>query len=153
MDYETDKERKDALPETKPVGDDIALGQGAVITLDGEVVNASGHRDQLHRGYGLLSICGLAMTVDNAWVVLGTSMTIAICRPPRRPALAGKLSNDGGADNGGPPGILYELLVAGMYYMFIAASVAEVRPFPSRIPSLPLPLFARRVQANDTGPS
>jgi hypothetical protein len=32
-------------------------------------------------------------------------------------------------DNGGPPGILYELLVAGIYYCFIAASLAEVGNF------------------------
>ena len=30
------------------------------------------------------------------------------------------------ADNGGPPGVLYELLVACFYYAFIAASIAEV---------------------------
>ena len=45
----------------------------------GEVVNASGHRDQLQRQYGLLSICGLALTIDNAWVALGGSITVSIC--------------------------------------------------------------------------
>ena len=30
------------------------------------------------------------------------------------------------ADNGGPAGVLYELLVACFYYSFIAASIAEV---------------------------
>ena len=30
-------------------------------------------------------------------------------------------------DNGGPAGVLYELLVACFYYAFIAASIAEVR--------------------------
>ena len=49
-----------------------------VVTLEGEVVNASGHRDQLKRQYGLLAICGLALTVDNAWVVLGLSLSISI---------------------------------------------------------------------------
>ena len=29
-------------------------------------------------------------------------------------------------DNGGPAGVLYELLVACFYYAFIAASIAEV---------------------------
>jgi hypothetical protein len=33
------------------------------------------------------------------------------------------------ADNGGGPGVLYELLVAGIYYCFIAASLAEVGDF------------------------
>ena len=45
----------------------------------GEVINASGHRDQLKRHYGLLSICGLALTIDNAWVALGGSITVSIC--------------------------------------------------------------------------
>ena len=44
-----------------------------------EVVNASGHKDQLTRQYGLLSICGLALTIDNAWVALGGSLTVSIC--------------------------------------------------------------------------
>ena len=30
-------------------------------------------------------------------------------------------------DNGGPAGVLYELLVACIYYGFLAASIAEVR--------------------------
>ncbi|EXJ61754.1 hypothetical protein A1O7_02184, partial [Cladophialophora yegresii CBS 114405] len=34
-----------------------------------EIVNASGHVDQLHRQCDLLSICGLALTTDIAWVV------------------------------------------------------------------------------------
>lgn len=48
------------------------------IVQDGEVVNASGHRDQLQRHYGLLSICGLALTIDNAWVALGGSIAVSI---------------------------------------------------------------------------
>lgn len=47
-----------------------------------EVINASGHRDQLDRQYGILSICGMALTVDNAWVAIGTSMNVAICEFP-----------------------------------------------------------------------
>ena len=50
----------------------------SVITKDGVVVNASGHRDQLDRQYGLFSICGLALTIDNAWVALGGSLTVSI---------------------------------------------------------------------------
>lgn len=40
-----------------------------------------------------------------------------------------RTSTDGLVDNGGPAGVLYELLVACFYYGFIAASIAEVRPF------------------------
>ncbi|KAF6220398.1 hypothetical protein HO133_002830 [Letharia lupina] len=48
------------------------------IVQGGEVINASGHRDQLQRHYGLLSICGLALTIDNAWVALGGSIAVSI---------------------------------------------------------------------------
>ena len=50
----------------------------SVIGENGEVVNASGHKDQLQRHYGLLSICGLALTIDNAWVALGGSISVSI---------------------------------------------------------------------------
>lgn len=78
-----------------------------VMVVEGEMINVSGHRDQLQRNYGILSICGLALTVDNAWVAIGTSLTTSIY-------------------NGGPPGVLYEFLVAIFYYSFIAASIAEL---------------------------
>lgn len=96
----SEKSRKRSIQSVKD-------GEDVVITLDGEIINASGHRDQLHRQYGLLSICGLALTVDNAWVALGTSLAISIY-------------------NGGPPGVLYELLLAAFYYSFLAASIAEL---------------------------
>ena len=48
------------------------------ILLGGEIINASGHPDQLKRHYGLLSICGLALTIDNAWVALGGSIAVSI---------------------------------------------------------------------------
>jgi choline transport protein len=51
-----------------------------VNTVEGEEVNASGHRDQLTRQYGIWSICGLALTIDNAWIALGGSITVAIGR-------------------------------------------------------------------------
>jgi len=53
--------------------------QTSIVGEHGEVINASGHRDQLKRHYGLLSICGLALTIDNAWVALGGSITVSIC--------------------------------------------------------------------------
>lgn len=77
------------------------------INDQGSEVNASGHKDQLTRQYGLASICGLALTVDNAWVAFGGSLTVAIA-------------------NGGAPGVLYELLTACIYYGLIAASIAEL---------------------------
>lgn len=57
---------------------DASNRRTSVVAKDGTVVNASGHRDQLQRQYGLLSICGLALTIDNAWVALGGSLTVSI---------------------------------------------------------------------------
>lgn len=51
-----------------------------VVAEEGELVNASGHRDELKRQYGLWSICGLALTVDNAWVALGGSIAVSISK-------------------------------------------------------------------------
>jgi hypothetical protein len=48
-------------------------------TLDGEAVNASGHHDELQRHYSIWSLCGLALTVDNAWIALGGSLYVAAC--------------------------------------------------------------------------
>ncbi|KZV95062.1 putative amino acid transporter [Exidia glandulosa HHB12029] len=81
--------------------------------VDSGEFNASGHSDQLPRQYGLLAICATALTIDNAWVVLGGSFVVAIA-------------------NGGPPGVLYELLVACAYYFVVGACIAELA---SSIPS------------------
>ncbi len=85
----------------------------SVVSKEGTVVNASGHRDQLQRQYGLWSICGLALTIDNAWIAFGGSLSVSVL-------------------NGGPPGILYEYITACVYYAFIGASIAELA---SAVPS------------------
>ena len=53
-------------------------GGNIVTVIEGEEVNASGHRDQLQRQYSIWSICGLALTIDNAWVALGGSIVVAV---------------------------------------------------------------------------
>ncbi|KAI5474227.1 hypothetical protein MNV49_003874 [Pseudohyphozyma bogoriensis] len=77
------------------------------------VVNASGHKDQLARQYSMLDICCTAISIDSAWYGLGGSVVISMY-------------------NGGGPGVLYELLVACLWYCFISACLAE---FSSSIPS------------------
>jgi choline transport protein len=79
-------------------------GVGEII----HTVNASGHRDQLQRHYGPLQICGLALNIDSAWVAFAGSLILSL-------------------PNGGPAGVLYELLTACIYYGIIAASIAEVQ--------------------------
>jgi len=69
-------------------GEPTNVAQGDTAVVHGQnidyghhhnAINASGHRDQLDRHYGILSICGMALTVDNAWVAIGTSLNVAIC--------------------------------------------------------------------------
>ncbi|CAK7219865.1 hypothetical protein SEUCBS140593_004037 [Sporothrix eucalyptigena] len=99
----TDKpKRSDSMPREA----DEAVGTVIDADYDGEV-NASGHPDQLTRQYGLLRVAGAAITIDNAWVVLGSSISVSIL-------------------NGGIPGILYGLMVAAFYYAFIGLSLAEL---------------------------
>jgi hypothetical protein len=78
-------EKKSSLQdgERKKSLQDLADADDVVFSVNGQLINASGHVDQLNRQYGLLSICGLALTVDNAWVALGTSLSVSICRTPR----------------------------------------------------------------------
>lgn len=56
----------------------------------GELVNPSGHRQELERNFSLLSICAVAVTTGNTWIAQGGSVTTAL-------------------SNGGPPGVIYEL--------------------------------------------
>ncbi|KAJ9158538.1 Amino acid transporter [Coniochaeta hoffmannii] len=80
---------------------------------NGAVVNASGYKDQLKRQYGLIGLAGIALTVDNAWIALGSSISVSIL-------------------NGGPPGIIFGLIVALFYYSFIGLGLAE---FASSVPT------------------
>lgn len=102
--YEANRQNPDSQPG---IIQDISDRRTSVVSKEGEIVNASGHRDQLQRQYGLLSICGLALNINSAWIVFGGSLTISVL-------------------NGGPPGIIYEFIVAVVFYSFIAASIAEL---------------------------
>lgn len=51
-----------------------------VVGETGVRINASGHKDQLARQYGLVGLTGIAVTVNNAWVVLGSSISVSICK-------------------------------------------------------------------------
>lgn len=48
-------------------------------TIDvGEVLNASGHKQELERQFSLLSICSIGITTGNVWAALGGSIVSAI---------------------------------------------------------------------------
>lgn len=48
------------------VSDTAALGE----------VNISGHRQELHRNFGLWSVCGVGIVTGNVWSALGGSIVI-----------------------------------------------------------------------------
>jgi choline transport protein len=52
--------------------------EAVVVIEDGVALNASGWRDQLNRQYNLLSLTSVALTVDNAWAALGSSISVSI---------------------------------------------------------------------------
>jgi hypothetical protein len=50
------------------------------------VINASGHVQELSRGFSLLSLAGVGLVVGNVWPAIGGTILVAIA-------------------NGGPPGV------------------------------------------------
>lgn len=74
---DADKEKE------KPDTTDVAAGELR------ELVNASGHVQELDRNFGFWSICAVSLMTDNAWSAGSGALTVALY-------------------NGGPPGVLYE---------------------------------------------
>lgn len=107
-----------ASEEKKDVG---GPARGSLIpdTEDGELVNAadlvnaSGHVQELDRNFNLLAAAGIGLVVGNVWPAVGGSILVAIF-------------------NGGPPGVIYEFITVSIFYWVIAASIAELA---SAIPS------------------
>lgn len=100
-----EKEKQNSDPSITKDGD---IDQGT-----GELLNASGHVQELRRHFSLLSLAGVGITVGNVWPAVGGSILVALY-------------------NGGPPGVLYQFIVVSVFYWLIAASIAELA---SAIPS------------------
>lgn len=56
---------KDEKPHLEAQDDNIGVG---------EVINASGHKQELERQFGLISICSIGITTGNVWAALGGSI-------------------------------------------------------------------------------
>lgn len=69
-----DRELGRSSPESAGLTEDETVAA----IKNGTVVNASGYKDQLKRQYGLVGLAGIAVTVDNAWVALGSSISVSI---------------------------------------------------------------------------
>lgn len=91
-----------------PILDDNLQGLSA-----DDLVNASGHVQELDRTFGFWAICGQAVMCDNAWAAGAGALVVSLY-------------------NGGGPGVLYGLLASTFFYAFINAGLAELS---SAIPS------------------
>jgi hypothetical protein len=60
-------EKPSSSEKSKPQDVDEAVGEG-------EVLNASGHKQELERNFSLLSICAIGITTGNVWAALGGSI-------------------------------------------------------------------------------
>ncbi|KAH9863709.1 hypothetical protein J1614_009641 [Plenodomus biglobosus] len=101
-----DEDKKLALSESPGLHGDDAVAVG-------EVLNASGHKQELERNFNLLSLCSIGITTGNVWAALGGSIVIALY-------------------NGGPAGVIYEFIAVSACYCMIATCIAEMA---SAIPS------------------
>jgi choline transport protein len=70
-------------------------------------INASGHRQELDRNFGLINICGLAVTSGNTWIAIGGSIVCSIPEP--NTTSYAYRTQVTAIYNGGPPGVIYEL--------------------------------------------
>ncbi|EME38404.1 hypothetical protein DOTSEDRAFT_48634 [Dothistroma septosporum NZE10] len=103
--------RVDQDEKTTPRIDEHSPGNSSLDIA--ELVNASGHVQEIDRSWGIWSICSLALISDNAWAAGAGSLVLALY-------------------NGGGPGVLYGLIAATFFYCFIGACLAELS---SAIPS------------------
>jgi choline transport protein len=96
----------------------------------GEVLNASGHKQELERQFSLLSICSIGITTGNVWAALGGSI---VCPMYFYPSMVSNCASQVIAlYNGGPPGVIYAFIAVSCFYFMIAACIAEMA---SAIPS------------------
>lgn len=78
----SDERRPSKLGQHSPELGENSGDETVAAVQDGTVINASGYKDQLKRQYGLLGLAGIALTVDNAWIALGSSISVSIGTRP-----------------------------------------------------------------------
>lgn len=76
----TEMTSPEVLPGELPL--DQKVGPSAAGELaSNEVINASGHKQELERNFSLINICGVAITTGNTWTAIGGSVVrISLCR-------------------------------------------------------------------------
>ncbi|KAI5460567.1 amino acid/polyamine transporter I [Mariannaea sp. PMI_226] len=86
--------------------DDTEPQKGAVLNDDAAVLQQMGHKQELQRNFGKLSMLGLGFAILNTWTAFSTSMNLAL-------------------PSGGPTAILWGLIVAGLCNLCLASALAE----------------------------
>ncbi|KAF2719798.1 choline transporter [Polychaeton citri CBS 116435] len=98
----------DMSKNLEPTTTEIEKDNGQIVPGSSkDVINTSGHRQELERNFGLWSICATGVVTGNTWTALGGTIVVAFY-------------------NGGPPGVIYELIAVSVCYWFVAASIAEL---------------------------
>jgi choline transport protein len=65
------KELAEKRPPAPKVSEEAEVGEARYIS---DVVNTSGHKQELDRNFGLWSICAMSVCTDNAWAAGGGSL-------------------------------------------------------------------------------
>ena len=79
------EEGKDAISSEKsPIGE-----EGDQDVRKGEMINASGHVQEIDRTFGLSSICAMAIMSDNAWGAGGGSLVVSYVKINRSNLFSG----------------------------------------------------------------
>lgn len=76
LSYRTEQPAVGSMDEKMPVhaattSSSPTEGSAVVGAADDDLINASGHRQQLDRNFNLVSLCCYAITAGNSWVSLG----------------------------------------------------------------------------------
>lgn len=71
MDKEKKSEKKSA---SSSASSETPRLHGDDAVAIGEVLNASGHKQELEANFGLVSLCSIGITVGNVWAALGGSI-------------------------------------------------------------------------------
>lgn len=98
---------RDDIEVSQKQVEDTSIAPNTVLGDGDEALLETGHVQELARNFSLWSLAGTGLLVCNTWPALGGSILVAIY-------------------NGGPPGVLYEFIVASCFYFMIAASLAEL---------------------------
>lgn len=57
---------------------EFASPSASSLSADGGLINASGHRQQLERNFGLMSVIAYAITAGNTWIALGGTIVSSL---------------------------------------------------------------------------